>query len=103
MRHETLENCPCCGGNIVLYSRCRMDTDHNCFARCDSCKNEYPMPEAKLATYGVRIYPSSIKKAERCWNRKAKAFRRFFESHCPDCDGKLDQSNHVERSGCAYD
>lgn len=75
MKHETLENCPSCGGRIILYSCCRIEVPYNCFARCEECRTEYPMPEAWLVTYGVRIYPSSIKKAERCWNRKAVALR----------------------------
>ena len=75
MTHEALENCPSCGGRIILYSRCRIGADHNCFARCERCRTEYPMPEAWLATNGARIYPSSAKKAERCWNSKALALR----------------------------
>lgn len=71
MKHETLENCPSCGGEIVMYSHVRLGDNYNCFARCKQCKAEYPMPEARLIACGVRIYPSSIRKAERCWNRKA--------------------------------
>lgn len=67
-----LNPCPRCAGEIKLYSRTRMDADHNCFARCEKCGAEYPMPEAQLVANGVRIYPSSIKKAERCWNRRSE-------------------------------
>jgi hypothetical protein len=66
-----LKPCPKCNGKIVLYSRCCIDADYNCFAKCEACGKEYPMPEARLASYGARIYPASIKKAERCWNRRA--------------------------------
>ena len=74
-----LENCPECSGEITLYSRCLVDTDYNCFARCGKCGKEYPMPEAWLATRGVKIYPASIKKAERCWNRRASSLRNHRE------------------------
>ena len=79
-----LENCPSCGGDIQLYSRTRMeDIGYNCFARCQKCKTEYPMPEAWLVANGVRIYPSSAKKAERCWNRRATALRNFVKEATP--------------------
>lgn len=65
-----LRPCPKCGGEIKLYSCCSIDVDYNCFAKCQKCKTEYPMPEAKLKTYGARIYPASIRKAERLWNSR---------------------------------
>jgi hypothetical protein len=66
-----LKPCPECGGNITLYSHCSFKDDYNCFARCSNCKREFPMPEAWLASHGTRIYPASIKRAHRCWNRRA--------------------------------
>lgn len=68
---EDLRPCPKCGGKIRLYSRADPKSTYNCFARCKSCKEEYPLPEACLKTYkGVHIYPQSIKKAIRIWNEK---------------------------------
>lgn len=75
MTHISLEPCPACGGEIVLYSTTRMGINYNCYAKCKACGTEYPMPEARLAANGARIYPSSIRKAERCWNRLATAHR----------------------------
>ncbi len=67
-----LEPCPKCKGEITLYSCVSMKANFNCFALCQKCKTEYPMPEAKLKAHGARIYPASIKKAERLWNERAK-------------------------------
>ena len=72
---ENLESCPACGGEITLYSHTALGDDYNCFARCGNCTTEFPMPEAYLVAIGARIYPSSIRKAERCWNRKAASLR----------------------------
>ena len=74
-----LEPCPKCKGEIDLYSRAAWDKDYNCFARCKKCRAEYPMPEARLKVHGARIYPASIKKAERLWNERAK---KEGESEC---------------------
>lgn len=69
---ENLKPCPKCGGKISLYSTTDPNRSYNCFAKCKSCKEEYPMPEANLKTYsGVKIYPQSIKKAIRLWNERA--------------------------------
>ncbi len=68
---QELRLCPKCGGEIVLYSCCRIDVNYNCFAKCQKCKKEYPMPEAELKTYGARIYSASIRKAERLWNLRS--------------------------------
>lgn len=69
---EDLRPCPKCGGTIRLYSTAdpdRTKDGYNCFAKCKTCKEEYPMPEAKLKVYrGNRIYTQSIKKAIRIWN-----------------------------------
>lgn len=68
---EDLRPCPKCGGKIRLYSRTNQEVTYNCFARCQLCKEEYPLPEARLKVYnGVHIYPQSIKKAIRIWNEK---------------------------------
>jgi uncharacterized protein with PIN domain len=75
MGMEALEPCPECEGKITLYSHCSMTDNYNSFARCGNCKKEFPMPEAWLKSHGVHIYPASIKKAERCWNRRAIAMR----------------------------
>lgn len=77
MQMTNLEPCPKCKGEIDLYSCTSLDKPYNCFARCKKCKTEYPMPEAKLKAHGARIHPSSIKKAERLWNERAKG-----ESSC---------------------
>lgn len=66
---EDLRPCPKCGGKIRLYSTVQPDKDYNCFAKCVSCKMEYPLRKARLKTYGgAKIYPQSIKKAIRIWN-----------------------------------
>ncbi len=75
MDHLPLEPCPTCGGEIVLYSTTRLGINYNCYAKCKACGAEYPIPEAQLIANGVRIYASSIRKAERCWNRLATALR----------------------------
>lgn len=72
-----LEPCPKCGGEIDLYSCACWDKAYNCFALCLTCGVKYPMPEAELKSHGTRIYPASIKKAERLWNERAKG-----ESSC---------------------
>lgn len=69
-----LNSCTKCGGKIKLYI-CNGKDTYNCFARCENCKTEYPMPEAHLVVKGTRIYMSSIKKAERCWNKRADAYK----------------------------
>lgn len=57
---------------IILYSCCQIGINYNCFAKCQNCKAEYPMPEAELKTYdGAKIYSASIRKAERLWNERA--------------------------------
>ena len=70
---QELKPCPECGGEIALYSCCRIDVNYNynCFAKCQKCKKEYPMPEVELKTYGTRIYSASVRKAERLWNLRA--------------------------------
>lgn len=67
---EDLRPCPECGGKIKLYSSVNPEhPEYNCFAKCQSCKKEYPMPKARLKTYqAIKIYPQSIKKAIRIWN-----------------------------------
>ena len=79
-----LEKCPYCGGKITLYSHTVLGDNYNCFARCGGCKTEFPMPEAYLAASGVRIYPSSIRKAERFWNQKAAAIRNHMKEATND-------------------
>ncbi len=69
---NNLEPCPKCGGKIRLYSCCCPDTDYDSFARCTACKTEIPIRGITLAANGTRIYPSSIKKVIRHWNRIAK-------------------------------
>lgn len=69
---NNLEPCPKCGGKIRLYSCYRPDADYNIFARCTACKTEIPIRGIMLKLKGTRIYPSSIKKAIRHWNRIAK-------------------------------
>ena len=67
-----LEPCPKCKGEITLYSYLSLKSSYNCYALCQKCKAVYRMPEAKLKSHGARIYPASIKKAERLWNERAK-------------------------------
>ena len=77
--NNNLEPCPKCGGEIILHSNVSLHDNYNCYARCQKCKTEFPMPGANLRGRGVRIYPSSIKKAERLWNERAK---KEGESSC---------------------
>lgn len=67
MKVDDLKPCPICNGEITLYSSCDIKNGSNCFARCNSCKAEFVLP-MELKARGVRIYPTSIKKAHRIWN-----------------------------------
>ena len=65
-----LKPCPKCGGEIKLYSVCKMDINYNCFARCHECKAEYILPDIKFELSGVKINKKSIREAEIAWNNK---------------------------------
>lgn len=65
---DDLKPCPKCQGEIELYSSCNYTNGINCFARCKLCKAEFVVP-TELKANGVKIYPASIKKAHRIWNK----------------------------------
>lgn len=69
--------CPYCEGKVRMYSTADPERKgYNCFAKCTKCNQEFPMPEAWLKTYkAIHIWPQSIKKAVRLWNKKAEALR----------------------------
>lgn len=68
-----LKPCPKCGGNIELYSVFNPGISYSAFARCQKCKNEYPLPKVKLKTWKsnpIRISKIMISQAEKEWNKQ---------------------------------
>lgn len=71
---SALKPCPECGGKIKLYSNMNPNNQFFSFARCTSCKKEYPLPTVKLRTWKsnpIRISKRMIREAEEAWNRRA--------------------------------
>lgn len=73
MSEEKLKPCPHCGGDIKLYSDLNPNDKFVAFARCTSCKKDYPLPTVKLSTWKsnpIRISKKMINDAVKAWNRR---------------------------------
>lgn len=74
MSEIKLKSCPKCGGKIKLYSNMNPNDNTFAFARCTSCKKEYPLPAVKLWTgksNTIRISKRMIREAAEAWNKRA--------------------------------
>lgn len=72
MSEIELKPCPKCGGTVKLYSKIDPEDNCDCYAKCLLCKAEYPFKvHFKLKPKSAKIYPQSIEKAKRIWNRGA--------------------------------
>lgn len=91
-----LKPCPKCGGEVKLYSVCKMDINYNCFAKCQKCKEKYILPYIDFKLSGVTIHKDSIKEAEKAWNNRKEecSCSKFGEStnsgmKCSNCGREL--------------